>query len=75
MEEEREHRVTVIERALLDSADEEVMLIHVYLDTGCSSVKILEGLCAVLRETNDENRINGEEVHSHTCIIFGSPLR
>lgn len=71
-----EHRVVVIERAMLGSADEEVVLIYVYLDAGRSSVKILEGLGTVLRRRNDdESRMVGGREYCHTCISFGSPLR
>ena len=52
-----EHRVIVIEWAVLNSANEEVVLVHVNLDAGGSSVKILEGLSTMLRgRRGDENR-------------------
>ena len=42
------HGVIVIEHALLDSVYEEVVLIHVYLDTRRSSVEVLKSLSTVL---------------------------
>jgi len=73
---EHKHRVIVIERGLLRWLDEEHMLIHIYLDAGCSSVEILEGLRTVLQSREDgEDRAQGERAFTRTSISFGSPLR
>ena len=73
---EHEHRVIVIEHTLLHSVDEEVVLVHVYLDAGCSSVEVLKSLRTVLQSRGvSENRTEGERTSTRTCIIFGSPLR
>ena len=52
----------IINRAVLHSADEEVVLVHIYLDTGRSSVEILEGLRTMLRQrVNCEDKIEAKE--------------
>ena len=57
------HRVIIIKRTMLDSADEEVMLIHIYLHAGCPSVEILKGLGTVLQKGGgSEYRMGGRGV-------------
>jgi len=52
------HRVIVINRAALHPADEEVVLVHIYLDAGRSSVEILECLRTMLqRGANCEDKM------------------
>ena len=50
------HGVIVINRAVLYSTDEEVVLVHIHLDAGRSSIEILEGLRTMLRQ-----RVEGED--------------
>ena len=56
------HRVIIINRAALHPADEEVVLVHIYLDAGRSSVEILEGLRTMLQQgANIEDKMETEE--------------
>ena len=82
------HRIIAINHARLHSADKEVVLVHVYLDTGCSSVEILEGLCTMLRKRVDGEGVMEGKWHTpvrasilgrlydrHDRISSGSPFR
>jgi len=68
------HRVIIINRAMLHSVDEEVVLVHVYLDAGGSSVEILQCLRTMLRKRIDgEDRIVAKE-HSPVRASFSGHL-
>ena len=65
------HRVIVINRAALDSADEEIVLVHIYLDTGRSSVEILEGLRTMLQQgANGEDKMETKSTLSYVHHLW-----
>ena len=68
------HGVIVIERAMLHTADEEVMLVHIYLDARRPSVEILEGLCAMLQNGGDGESGRGEKERTTVHASFSGHL-